>query len=190
MVNKLGMSERDKWCFTRAFDFVLNKRRNRCYPYQVSFDGDVHTQYFALSPEDEEMVSECPNDLSDCGVDWGKYIQCPSEFYDGVPATVLSVDLSKPAGLYTFTRHKNYAGEKQCVVREEKVVLTDKQYVQLLAMLIDDPEMTFGELVLNDVDLYTCIIRQVYSRGSESAIFMTELYKDAQTILSCEKYGL
>jgi len=81
-----------------AQEFVENKQKNRCYPFKVSFDGDIHTQYFVLDAEDEKIVRENPNELMDCGVDWGKYIQLPNEFYDGVPACVLSADMNQPAG--------------------------------------------------------------------------------------------
>jgi len=194
---------RHDWCMKRAQEYLANKKVKRCWPFTIDFEGIEYVEHFALSPKDEAIVrntiQECVNDsqmtkeqlakeneladpLTYCGVDWEQYLE-RDEWTWTQKARIIDVDWDAKTAFYEFTIHTSYEDSDQLVVKKKNIVLTDEQYIQIVAMLLDDPKLDFSDLLFKDEELYKLIAKEQFISGAGVSVFMTELRKDAQCIL-------
>lgn len=103
-------------------------------------------------------------------------------------AKVRYIDLDDPINVYRFNVH--YFDYDEPSEKHEGYIyvrLTDEQYIELVALCVEDPDFSTYRLLKHNSELFKIIKAAGSKTHYESAIFLTEPKEDAKAIL--EKFG-
>lgn len=173
--------------------FLSIKKREPFYKVEIltEYMGQIETG-MSLSDEDKQRASnflakpnseDNENDTLFSVIDWNKYYE---DCGFGELRDVTHVDFT-PRYSYLFTAVVIESPEATPSIHPFYIEMTDKQYSQLLLLLMQQP-LTVQKLEQIDPELYRLINRGVYLPSglvpqSPYVIFMTEAEKDANEIL-------
>lgn len=182
-----------KDCRQRIDAFLAGKKREPYYKVEIltEYMGQIETG-MSLSDEDKQRASnflakpnseDNENDTLFSIIDWNKYYE---DCGFGELRDVTHVDFT-PRYSYLFTAVVIESPEATPSIHPFYIEMTDKQYSQLLLLLMQQP-LTVQKLEQIDPELYRLINRGVYLTSglvpqSPYVIFMTEAEKDANEIL-------
>ena len=216
---KKRKSEYLKWRRKQAAEFLKNKKRKKCYRCEVIIPEDVEDEYYLALPDDivarvralKEEINNDPElktdeDRADVFHDRIDEIGMDIHFDDPflAEASYTNIDLDDYIYLYRFDQcFFNWEGKKNGQKISNSAALTDEEYVELLAHLMDDPECSFNHLpycgpklkaihtkVSEDLHHTDFGVMDYFGYDHDYAVLMTELREDANKLLKqLEKKG-
>ena len=211
---KKRTSEYRKWRLQKAAEFLQNKKREKCYHcYTIETETSVEDDFFIPLADDivarvralKEEISNNPkltddddraDFFSDHIAEIGYEIKnVPEPWPDDNVFT--NIDLDDYIYLYHFDLHFfNEKGNKNGERMLATSSLTDEEYVELLAHLIDQPHCSFHHLAYLspklkaihkkvDEDLHNLDfgVSDYFCHDHDYAVLMTELREDANKLL-------
>lgn len=203
-----------EWRQQKAAEFLQNKKRKKCYHcYTVETETSVEDDFFiplsddiinrvrALKEEikndpelkdDDDRADEFSDRIYEIGYD---IENVPQPWPDDNIFT--NIDLDDYIYLYHFDIHLfDWEGNANGQLFPATADLTDEEYIDLLAYLIDQPNCSFQHLahlspkfkaiydkVSNYLHNYSFGVLEAFCHEHDYAIRMTELRNDAQTLL-------
>lgn len=203
-----------EWRQQKAAEFLRNKERDKCYHCSVVSDADEDgfDTHMYLTDNTIARILALKEEISN-DPELKTEEQRDDEFHDRLGEIELDVDDSDPlmAGawledvdlddyiyLYHFDIHLfDWNGNANGRLFPATVDLTDEEYIDLLAFLLDQPDCSFQHLahlkspklqaiydkVSRYLDNYNFNVLEPFCRTHDYAIRMTELRRDAQTLL-------
>ncbi len=206
--------EYHEWRQQKAAEFLQSKKRNKCYHcYTIETETSVEDEFFipladdivarvqALKEEirndpelkdDEDRADEFSDRVCEIGYD---IENVPQPWPDDNIFT--NIDLDDYLYLYHFDIHLfDWKGDANGRLFPATADLTDEEYIDLLALLIDQPDCSFQHLahlspkfkaiydkVSDYLHNYDFTVMKQFCHDHDYAIRMTELRRDAQTLL-------
>lgn len=202
-----------EWRQQKAAEFLRNKERDKCYHCSVVSDADEDgfDTHMYLTDNTIARILALKEEISN-DPELKTEEQRDDEFHDRLGEIELDVDDSDPlmAGawledvdlddyiyLYHFDIHLfDWNGNANGRLFPATVDLTDEEYIDLLAFLLDQPDCSFQHLahlspklkavyekVSRYLDNYTFNVLEPFCHTHDYAIRMTELRRDAQTLI-------
>ena len=211
---KKRTKEYRKWRLQKAAEFLQSKKRNKCYhcytaetetgyedEFFIPLADDIVARVQALKEEinndpqlktDEDRSDEFRDRICEIGYD---IKNVPEPWPDDNIFT--NIDLDDYLYLYRFDIHLfDWKGDANGRMFPASADLTDEEYVELLAHLIDQPDCSFQHLahlspklkaiynkVSNYLHNYEFNVAKPFCHEHDYAIRMTELRYDAQALL-------
>ena len=207
-----------KWRREKAAEFLKNKKRNKCYHCLISDDGHEEDYYFALPNDivdrvrdlkerikndaslksDVDRADEYLDRIDEIGQDVEIHIPMPEDYI------FTDIDIDNYIYLYRFDLHFfNWNGDKNGKRFPASTVLTDEEYIELLTLLLDDPDCSFNHLayfspklkaihkkVGDDLHHTDFGVGDFLCEKHDYAVLMTELREDANKLIKqLEKKG-
>ena len=215
---KKRKSEYLQWRRQKAAEFLKNKKRSKCYHCVISDDGHEEDYFFAL-PDDivarvRNLKERIKNDSSlKSDVDRAdEYHDCIDEIGQDVEIHIpmpedyifTDIDIDDYIYLYRFDLHFfNWKGDKNGKRIPSSTVLTDEEYIELLTLLLDDPDCSFNHLVYlspklraihkkvgDDLHHTDFGVGDFLCEKHDYAVLMTEVREDANKLIKqLEKKG-
>ena len=206
--------EYHEWRQRKAAEFLQSKKRNKCYHcYTVETETGYEDEFFipladAIVARVQALKEEIRNDpelkdnedradeFSDRVCEIGYDIEnVPQPWPDDNIFT--NIDLDDYLYLYHFDIHLfDWKGDANGRLFPATADLTDEEYIDLLALLIDQPDCSFQHLahlspkfkaihdkVSDYLHNYDFTVMKQFCHDHDYAIRMTELRRDAQTLL-------
>lgn len=215
---KKRTNEYRKWRQQKAAEFLKNKKRSKCYRCEVvSEEAEEEVYYLPLKDDilarvralkekianaselktDQDRADEFHDRIGEIGDD----IQVDGIFPS--TANFTNIDLENYIYLYRFDIHLfDWKGEKNGKRFPATVALTDEEYVELLAHLIDQPDCSFHHLAYLSPKLKAIYKKtnhelhetdfgfaDFFCHNHDYAVLMTELREDANNLLKLLKKG-
>lgn len=208
---KKRTNEYRKWRQQKAAEFLKNKKRSKCYRCVISDDGHEEDYYFALPNDivacvqdlkerikndpnlktDEERADEYHDRIEEIGQDIEIRIPMPADYI------FTDIDIDNFIYLYRFDLHFfDGKTDKNGKRFPASTVLTDEEYVELLTLLLDDPDCSFNQLAylgpkfkaihnkLSDDLHHTDFgVGDFLCEKHDYAVLMTELREDARKLI-------
>lgn len=196
-----------QWCEEKAKEYFASKEITKRYPIEAyvpetdisvkcvllpsdekmlrEFIAEQREEFLKASPEfaeDKDAWDEC---LYDAFTRYGVKLDLGWPWYDD--ADINYVDLEHPINTYLFDVLRHSDAEAPAERLRRHVDLKDEQYCELLAALIEHPELTMDDIYFRFPETYRTIKQQICEKGVVSCAIPTEIKEDAEKIL--EKFG-
>ena len=203
-----------EWRQQKAAEFLKNKKREKCYHcYTIETETGVEDDFYIPLTDDiiarvqalKEEIKNNPelkddddraDEFSDRVYEIGYDIQNVPEPWPS-DNIFTNINLDDYIYLYRFDIHLfDWEGNANGRTFPASAELTDEEYIDLLAYLIDQPDCSFQHLahlspkfqaiynkVSDHLHNYTFCVMEAFCHNHDYAIRMTELRNDAQTLL-------
>ena len=206
--------EYHEWRQRKAAEFLQSKKRNKCYHcYTIEIETSVEDDFYIPLADDivarvralKEEISNNPNLTDDDDRDdfFSERIEAIGCDIKNVPEPwpddniFTNIDLDDYLYLYHFDIHLfDWKGDANGRLFPSTADLTDEEYIDLLAFMIDQPDCSFQHLahlspklkaiydkVSDYLHNYEFGVAEPFCHEHDYAIRMTELRNDAKALL-------
>ncbi len=214
------VKEYAKWRRQKAAEFLQTKKRTKYYHCEALFDPDYENDFYIPLPDkivarvralkeeianDPELKTEedRADEFRDRVYEIGNDIDVDITNFGGSEWVYTNIDIDDFVHEYNFDIHYfDWKGEKNGKQVQCSVILSDEEYIELLAQLLDMPECSFNHLAylspklkaihkkLSDNLHHRSWLTYYPGYEHDYAVLMTELRTDArQLVKQLEKKG-